>query len=312
MADPIAELFARGFVASGKTVVPLPPMSQARSNPELAEILRGGPETHLVLDLDPWRVERLDEHPDVLAVSGPGALRVDTKHICQAWHDALALVVDEGQRPVVHGDEDFALVLHRILGKLEAEALERPTSFPPAFGPSADHVGLGDAEGWLEDELRTALGLGPFGHALAVGHHLRLADTPVSLADMLAGRRVPTNADSWLTALRPSHRRELRASFVAEVVRVGDLLRDAQELDPLSFDRVVVDLARGRDNLESLREVFWRLGMEDVDEELEDLDDQMKRFLSGQPFKLRFLDARLARARRVDPSAWWARGAVRP
>ncbi len=307
MAEVLEGLLARGFEVAGRSRARLPEFQQARTRPQLEEILLGEPETHTLLSVDNWTVERLDEHPDVLAVSGPKNLRVETEHVWQRWHDAVALVVNENDCPVVSAD-DLALVIQRLSGDLDAISLDQPAPFPTAEGC----VGLDLADGWLAEELATALGLGPGGHALAVGHHLRLTDRAMTVEAMLAGSPADDPTDGWFGSLRPRHRRELHGWFVAEIVRVGDLLTEAEQLDPLTFDRMFADLARGRDDLESLREVLWRTGLFKTDDELADLDERMRAFLISQPFEVELADARLARARRVDPGAWWARSATQP
>ncbi|HJN76979.1 MAG TPA: hypothetical protein QGF58_23845, partial [Myxococcota bacterium] len=299
MAETLEQLLARGFeiVASDEAPMASPP--RARSSPQLADVLRGDPETHVVLaglDEAGWTVERLDEHPDVLAVFGPVGLEVLGEHLWQPWHDAVAVVVEDGASPVIRS-ADTVLVLQREVGRLAARALERPVPFPSA----AEAVEAGGAVDWLREELIAALGLGPFGHALAIGHHLRLAEhPPIPLEDMLAGRAVDEpGVTRWLAALRPSHKRRLRADLRAEIVRVGDLLSEADELDPLYLELQVKELLRGRDDLESLREVFWRMGMCEVDSELADLDRRMRSFLGSLPVTFAVGDPRLTRVHEI-------------
>ena len=307
MANDLKGLMDQGFELVDTVHQPLRAYQQARATPDLERILDSHPETHTVISVADWKVERLDEHPDVFAISGPPGLEVRSARSWRPWHQAVAVVLHDGDQPVVVTD-DAALVLQRLAAELQVTALDQDLPFPSA----AEVVAAEGAADWLREELLTALGLGPLGHAIAVGHQIRLTDQPMSIADMLAGRPAPPAAAPWLRALRSRHRRSLRALFRAEVVRVGDLVTAAEELDPSTLDGAFVDMLRGRDDLESIREVLWRLGLRDADAELADLDERMRGFLQRQPFDFRLADARLARARRVDPRAWWAARAVTP
>lgn len=272
------------------------------------------------------RLEQLEEEPRILKLVGPPGM-IPSVQTAREATEAESIVFDPHDPATVHLDFRATNVVRVTLPNgrgLLIEVHDDGLVISPTFSveplavidSEVAHWCGGSQDDWLREEIQYRLDRqDPWQHAVAVGLFARFggATKPASavVSAMLEHRIDPDLARprQWVRDLNPAQIRTLELLALAETGRLHAAIDELWQLmacDEPAWQEELLDLCRGRDDLEGIRLLLVEAGAaERISDDIAILDEAGERFMQSLPVVVAASEARLARVRSLDPGVWW-------
>jgi hypothetical protein len=165
-------------------------------------------------------------------------------------------------------------------------------------------------EPWLRQEIQARLArANAWQHAVAVGLFARLAVASEQAAPTPDGKGDLARPRRWARNLERAQIATLELLVKAEVERllaVIDELTQTMACDDQDWRSELLELCRGRDDVEGVRILLNEAGADDtVTDTVRFLDEAGSQFVRSLPVVLKVEDERLHRVASFDHGAWW-------